>query len=79
MPSDEQVAVFDRFGWYWQPAGWLQQMSPQDAVTATRQAIDLAATSAALQSEAALQQHRAAARRSVMQHLLDSLQSSANG
>lgn len=78
MSADEQVAVFDRFGWYWQPASWLQQMSPQDAVTATRQAIDLAAISAALQSEAAQQQQRAAAKRSVMQHLLDSLQNSAN-
>ena len=78
MSADDQVAVFDRFGWYWQPASWLQQMSPQDAVTATRQTIDLAAMSAALQSEAALQQQRAAAKRSVMQHLLDSLQNSAN-
>lgn len=79
MSADEQVAVFDRFGWYWQPATWLQQMSPQDAVTATRQAIDLEAISTALLSDAAKQQQRAAAKRSVMQHLLDSLQNSANG
>jgi len=78
MSADEPVAVFDRFGWYWQPASWLQQMSPQDAVAATRQAIDLAAMSAALQSDAAQQQQRAAARRGVMQHLLDSLQDSAH-
>ncbi|RVU33573.1 hypothetical protein EOE67_16280 [Rheinheimera riviphila] len=74
MAADEQVAVFDRFGWYWQPASWLQQMSPQDAVTATRQAIDLSPITAALQSDAAQQQQRAAAKRSVMQHLLDSLE-----
>jgi hypothetical protein len=74
MASDKQVAVFDRFGWYWQPASWLQQMSPQDAVTATRQAIDLSAITEVLQSEAVQQQQRAAAKRSVMQHLLDSLE-----
>lgn len=74
MASDKQVAVFDRFGWYWQPASWLQQMSPQDAVTATRQAIDLSAIAEALQSAAVQQQQRAAAKRSVMQHLLDSLE-----
>lgn len=37
----EEVAVFDRFGWYWQPSDWLQQMSARDAIKATEQAINI--------------------------------------
>lgn len=25
---------YDRFGWYWQPAKWLEEMSPQDVTDA---------------------------------------------
>jgi hypothetical protein len=74
MAANVQIAVFDRFGWYWQPAAWLAQLSPEDAVAATRQAIDLATITATLQSDAAQQQQRAAAKSSVMRHLLHSLQ-----
>lgn len=74
MPADDQIAVFDRFGWYWQPAAWLAQLSPEDAVAATKQAIDLSALTKTLLSDAAQQQQRAAAKSSVMRHLLNTLQ-----
>lgn len=65
--------TFDRFGWYWQPAKWLEGMTPQDAITATTQAIELDAMEQQLQSQAKKQEAKAAAVREAQQNMLDSL------
>ncbi|WP_337841431.1 hypothetical protein [Rheinheimera sp.] len=66
-------AVFDRFGWYWQPAGWLASMSAADVTAATKKAIDLGAVSQELLTAAALNQAQAKGTRLAMQLMLDSL------
>lgn len=67
------IPVFDRFGWYWQPARWLEGMSPQDAIDATRQAIDIQQQEKALKQQAAAQERKAGAIRAAEQKMLDSL------
>lgn len=64
---------YDRFGWYWQPAQWLQNMDAQDAVDAAAQAINIKAKGAALQLQAKHQQQRAAQQRQEQTELLQSL------
>ncbi len=73
-PQDHNVAVFDRFGWYWQPARWLEHMSWQDAVTATKQAIDIQALEKKLLLQVAKNEAEAAMQRKAMQLMLNSLQ-----
>ncbi|MFC4656198.1 hypothetical protein ACFO3I_14375 [Rheinheimera marina] len=66
-------AVFDRFGWYWQPASWLAEMSPADVTAATKKAIDLSPVSRELLASAALNRADAKATRLAMQLMLNSL------
>lgn len=72
--QDHEIAVFDRFGWYWQPASWLEQMSWQDAVTATKQAIDIQALEKTLLQQVAKNEVEAAVQRRAMQQMLNSLE-----
>lgn len=69
----QTIPVFDRFGWYWQPACWLEAMSPQDAIAATRQAIDLQQQQKVLQQQAKDQENKAKAIQAAEQKMLDSL------
>ncbi|EKE84412.1 hypothetical protein [Idiomarina xiamenensis] len=71
--NQQPIASYDRFGWYWQPADWLQQMSAEDALTATRQSLHLSAQQQALQAQAAADEQHAEAQRLAQQRLLDSL------
>ncbi len=71
--QDHNIAVFDRFGWYWQPACWLEQMSWQDAVTATKQAIDIQSLQKTLLLQVAKNEAEAAIQRRAMQLMLNSL------
>lgn len=73
MSQNNDVAVFDRFGWYWQPIAWLEQMSAQDAITATKQAIDIQPLEQALLLQAAKHEAQAAAQHNAMQQMLNSL------
>ncbi len=72
--QDHDVAVFDRFGWYWQPARWLEQMSWQDAMAATTQAIDIQSLQKRLLLQVAKNEAEAAMQRKAMQLMLNSLQ-----
>ncbi|MDP5135012.1 hypothetical protein ORJ04_03500 [Rheinheimera baltica] len=73
MSQDNNVAVFDRFGWYWQPAAWLDNMSPQDALKATQQAINIQPLEQSMLRQAAEDEHQAAAMFTAQQDMLNSL------
>lgn len=72
--QDHDVAIFDRFGWYWQPASWLEHMSSQDAITATKQAIDIQVLAKTLLQQVAKNEVEAAVQRRAMQQMLNSLE-----
>lgn len=72
-PQTNTTPAYDRFGWYWQPAQWLQSMQPQDAIAATRQAINLNEKSKALKAQAAFIEAKAAKTRAAREKILKSL------
>ena len=58
MPRRSIVSTptFDRFGWYWQPAQWLENMSPKDARNATVKTTNIEAQSQEIKNQANKQQ-----------------------
>lgn len=72
--QNDTTPAYDRFGWYWQPAQWLQAMQPQDAIAATKQAINLNQKSKALKAQAAFLEAKAAKARAARQKILKSLE-----
>lgn len=67
------IPTFDRFGWYWQPASWLEGMSPQDVTKATTQATNIDKREDNILKENATQKKKYEAYSSAQQEMINSL------
>ncbi|BFT29931.1 hypothetical protein D210916BOD24_11070 [Alteromonas sp. D210916BOD_24] len=71
--SISPLLSYDRFGWYWQPKSWLENMSPTDARKATENTTGIDQQGKALLAQAILREKKEMQAAQAMQFMLDAL------
>ena len=71
--SITSVLSYDRFGWYWQPKSWLENLSPEDVKKASVSSTGIDRQKRVLLEQAAKQEESDKQTAQTMKYMVDSL------